>query len=287
MKKIILLLVLLLPIMVYAEEVNVKTIIPVDTKVSVKTEKFDYNDFIYNSSIDEKGNSLISFDSIKNNTISRLPISINILLFDKDQKNIGLVSYCTDMDLNSNYSGYKLSGNSSVPFSINIVSKYFVNGKSTSDVKYISVLDENKYCHVGGYDKYNGLTIDEIVNGVGNENKENEIIKLINKIKENGLVPIIVLVLVGILILVVLIMIISSVLKKIKNNKLMKNKDIMNDIPMEETVDLTYENVDNNETLEDDTSISMGVIDNSIENNKTNEKDNNEEDGSDLTKFFN
>ena len=69
MKKLFLLVLLLLPIMVYAEDYEVKTLIPVDTKASVKTEKFDYNNFIYNSKVDEKGNSLITFESVKNNNV--------------------------------------------------------------------------------------------------------------------------------------------------------------------------------------------------------------------------
>lgn len=290
MKKIIFLLILLLlPVMVYAEEVSVKTLIPIDTKVSVKTEKFDYNNFIYNSGIDSKGNSLITFESIKNNTVSKLPISINILLFDSNQKNIGFVTYCTDRDLSSNYSGYKLSGNSSAPFSINVVSKYFVNGKSTSDVKYISVLDENKYCHVGGYDKYKDLTLDEIVNGVGNKDNESDITKFINNLKDNGLLPIIILVLVGIAVLVIIIMIVSSILKKIKSNKMTKMSEVKIDVPVEETVDLSYGEVDNTESLDDDSSISMGEVNNIIDDNNIieEEKSNDKDDGSDLTKFFN
>lgn len=293
MKKFIFLLVLLLlPVMVNAEEV--KTLIPVDTKVSVKTEKFDYNNFVYNSGIDSKGNSLITFESIKNNTVSKTPISINILLFDNNQKNIGFVTYCTDKDLSSNYSGYKLAGNNSVPFSISVVSKYFVSGKSTSDVKYISVLDENKYCQIGGYDKYKDLTIDEIVNGVANKDKENGITKFINDLKENGLIPIIILVLVGIAVLVIIIMVVSSLLKKIKNNRMVKNQEVKIDVPMEETVDLSYGEVNtDSEILEDDSSISMGEVNNTIEEDNTledevkEEKNNDEEDGSDLTKFFN
>ncbi len=288
MKKIIFLLVLLLlPFMVYAEEV--KTLIPVDTKASVKTEKFDYNNFVYNSSIDAKGNSLITFESIKNNTVSRMPVSINILLFDSNQKNIGFVTYCTDRDLSSNYSGYKLNGNSSVPFSINVVSKYFVNGKSTSDVKYISVLDENKYCQIGGYDRYKDLTIDEIVNGVGNKDEEKGITKFINSLKENGLMPIIILVLVGIAVLVIIIMVISSILKKIKSNKVISNQEVKIDAPIEETIDLSYKDVNNDtEVLDDDNSISMGEVNNNITNDSIEEeKNDDEEDGSDLTKFFN
>ena len=287
MKKILFLLFLLLvPVIVYAEDYDVKKIIPIDTKASVKTEKFDYNNFVYNSSVDEKGNGLITFESIKNNYVTKSFVSINILLFDENQKNIGFVAYCTDKDLDSNYADYELKGNSSSPFSIKVVSKYFIDGKGAKDVKYISVLDENKYCQIGGYDKYKGLTLDEIVNGVTTKKSENSIDKLIIELQEKGIMTIIILGLAGVIVLVVLIMIISSVSRKIKNTRLTRKKDIVNE-PIEETVDLTYDDV-NNETLEEDEVVSMGEVNNTIEDNKDEEEiDKNDDDEEDLTSYFN
>lgn len=283
MKKIIFLLVLvLMPIMVYAEDYDVKTLIPVNTKASVKTEKFDYNNFVYNNSVDSKGNSLITFESIKNNTVSKIPISINMLLFGEDQRNIGFVTYCTDKDLDSNYSGYKLSGNGISPFSINVVSKYFVKGKTTSDVKYIAILDDNKYCQVGGYDKYSDLTLDEIVNGAIDKKEDNSIHKFIVELQENGMMKYIIIGLVGLALLVVIIMIISTISRKIRDNRRNRVVEYKEDTPMEETVNLSYDKVDD-EGFEED-SVSMGEVNNTLEDDN---KDNNEEDGSDLTKFFN
>lgn len=293
MKKIIFLLVLLmLPVMVYAEDVQ--TLIPVGTKASFKTENFDYNNFVYSSSVDEKGNGLITFESIKNNGVTKKPISVNILLFGEDQKNIGYVTYCTDKDLDSNYSGYKLNGNSSAPFSIKVVSKYFVDGKNSKDVKYISIYDDNKYCQIGGYDKYKDLTLDEIVNGVTTKKEVNSVTKFINDLQEKGLMPIIILVLVGIAVIVIFVMIISVFIKKAKNNRYNKVNDF--DIaPMEETIDLTYNDLDStnlksdlniskgdDNTLDDDASIK--TEDNNLENEVVNDK---EEDDGDLTSFFN
>lgn len=293
MKKIIFLLVLLmLPVMVYAEDVP--KLVPVDTKASFKTENFDYNNFVYSSSVDEKGNGLITFESIKNNGVTKKPISVNILLFGEDQKNIGYVTYCTDKDLDSNYSGYKLNGNSSAPFSIKVVSKYFVDGKNSKDVKYISIYDDNKYCQIGGYDKYKDLTLDEIVNGVTTKKEVNSVTKFINDLQEKGLMPIIILVLVGIAVIVIFVMIISVFIKKAKNNRYNKVNDF--DIaPMEETIDLTYNDLDStnlksdlniskgdDNTLDDDASIK--TEDNNLENEVVNDK---EEDDGDLTSFFN
>ena len=133
------------------------------------------------------------FESIKNNTVSKIPISINMLLFGEDQKNIGIVTYCTDRDYGSNYDGFKLNGNQAVPFSINVVkTKYFVNGKTPGDVKYIAVLDENKYCKIGGYSNYEGLTIDEIANGIVPKERQGiSLSKYVENLKESGLVSII------------------------------------------------------------------------------------------------
>lgn len=161
---IILLCLFVFPFFVYAEDYEIQTLIPINTHATVKTDKFLYGDFYY-TYVDGSKEGLISFSSITNNTVSKTAVSINILLFNEEQKNIGFVTYCSDKDYSSNYSGFKLSGNQSAPFSISVVSKYFVDGYYPSDVRYISVYDENKYCHIGGYDNYKDLTIDQIVNG--------------------------------------------------------------------------------------------------------------------------
>ena len=103
MKKImfyvLLLICFLSPSFVFAQDYQVKQLIPVDTSATVKTEKFTYQDLVFNSALDAKGNARITFGSIINNTVNKTPISINLLLFDSDQKNIGIVTYCTDKDI--------------------------------------------------------------------------------------------------------------------------------------------------------------------------------------------
>ena len=161
MKKIgflILLIVFFFPIFVLAEEYQVYDLIPINTSATVKMEKFNYIDFSYNSS-----NETVFFGNIQNNTISKTAISINLLLFDQNKQNIGFVTYCTDKDVGSDSYGFKLDGNQSVSFSIPVISRYFVSGKGNSDVQYIAVMDENKYCHNGGNDQYSGLTVEEII----------------------------------------------------------------------------------------------------------------------------
>lgn len=190
MKKIIyylfIIVVLFSPVFVFAEEYKTKQLIPVESTATVSTEKFVYQDFKYNGTI-------ITFGSITNNSISKVPISINLLLFDAEQKNIGFISYCTNKDYGSNYEGFKLNGNQSTPFSIKLVQKYFVDNKGSQDVKYIAVLDENKYCKIGGYSNYKGLTIDEIVNGISENNKSKfSIDRYVEEFKESGIIGIIV-----------------------------------------------------------------------------------------------
>lgn len=165
---------------VNAQEYQLNTMIPVDTTATVKTEKFDYNDFVYKSGVDAKGNSIITFGSIKNNTNSKNPVSINILLFDDQQKNIGFLTYCSDKDVSSDYAGFKLRGGESSPFAINVTKRYFADpdNNNAGDVKYIAVMDDNKYCHIGGYDKYKGLTLAQITKGEVVENPKKDGIDL-------------------------------------------------------------------------------------------------------------
>lgn len=151
---------------VYAEKYEQYSLIPIDTVATVHTESFEYNEFVFHSGIDDKGNGTITFNSIKNISGEKRPVSINILLFDSKKLNIGLIAYCTDYDISTEFSDLLLPANDSVAFYINVVvNKYFVEKKSMSDVKYISVLDDNKYCKTGGSTKYAGLTIDKIKSG--------------------------------------------------------------------------------------------------------------------------
>ena len=198
MKRIIYYLIILIgiftPIFVFAEEYQTMKLIPVDTSATVSTDKFTYQDFMYNSNVDGNGNTIISFGSITNNTISKLPVSINVLLFDTNQKNIGIVTYCSNKDYGNNYEGFKLNGKQSAAFSIKVTNnKYFVKDKGTRDVKYIAVMDENKYCKVGGYSNYEGLTIDEISNGIYSNNKSSiSLSRYIEEFKESGIMGMII-----------------------------------------------------------------------------------------------
>ncbi len=163
MKKLLFFILLFLALPVQAKDFELKTLIAVDEKATIKTEKFDYVDMYYSSKYDDNGNGIIHFGSVHNNNeVIQTPISINVLLFDFDRKNIGYVTYCTDRDYSTSYSYYKLKGGQSIPFKINVTSRYFVERTGPKDVYYIAVMDENPYCQIGGYTKYAGQTIEEI-----------------------------------------------------------------------------------------------------------------------------
>lgn len=152
---------------VNAEELN--TLYPIDSVISIQTKNFSYSGMKFNSGVkDRNGYPVISFGSITNNSKSTkpIPISIDILMFDSSQKNIGFITYCSEKDLDTDYSGAVIRQKESLPFNLSIVKKYFVKEKSYSDVAYFSVLDDNEYCKVGAYDKYEGLTYEEIKNGI-------------------------------------------------------------------------------------------------------------------------
>ena len=157
---------------VNAEELN--TLYSVDSVISIQTKNFSYSEMKFNSGVkDRNGYPVISFGSITNNSKSTkpIPISIDILMFDSSQKNIGFITYCSEKDLDTDYSGAVIRQKESLPFNLSIVKKYFVKEKSYSDVAYFSVLDDNEYCKVGAYDKYEGLTYEEIKNGITKNEK--------------------------------------------------------------------------------------------------------------------
>ncbi len=154
---------------VYADDYKINELIPVNTVASVETDKFDYKNFVYDPTIDGSGNASIKFEGIQNNTLSKTAVSIDVLLFDEQKKNIGFLTYCTDKDISSENAGFKIRANQVVPFTIPVTSRYFAKGKAPADVKYIAVRDENRYCQIGGYTNFEGLTIEEIVNGVNTE----------------------------------------------------------------------------------------------------------------------
>ena len=196
---------------VNAETYEKGTLIPLDTNATVYTDLFQY-DFVAGSSLNDKGNSVITFSSIKNLSDEKLPVSINILLFDAESKNIGYLTYCSEKDVSTEFAGFKLDGGASTPYYINVVSRYFANKKGPSDVKYIAVYDENKYCHIGGYDKFEGLTIEQI-----NFKESEQYGKAISFLKNGAITFIIILLFIGIGLLFIEGLIINTLHRKMFN----------------------------------------------------------------------
>ncbi len=244
---------------VYAadEMYKVNTLIPVNTKVSVETDKFDYNGMIYNTKLDSKGNASITFDGIQNNTLSKTAVSINVLLFDEAQKNIGFLTYCTDKDINTDNSGFKIRPNQVVPFTIPVTKTYFVEGKLPKDVRYIAVRDENRYCQIGGYSNYKGLTIEEITNGVEVETKKFEFPDFSSLINMS-LVIIFFAVIAGIGILIGIVKLIQYLMHRKPVEKVVKPTKINTSVKVEENseadkpIDLNsfYSNTDSLNSVE-------------------------------------
>ena len=163
---------------VNAETYNVKDLIPVDTSATVDTELFTYDGFSYNSTLDAKGYAHLTFSGITSKATSKVPISINVLLYDENQINVGFLTYCTDQDYSTDNNRRKISPGERISFDIPVTKRYFPTNldeeNGPSKVKYISVLDDNEYCNVGGYDKYIGLSHDDVVKGITTKDVDGE-----------------------------------------------------------------------------------------------------------------
>lgn len=212
----VLLLVGMIMLPVKALEHNIGELIPVDETATVDTDIFNYQEISYSKSEDT---ATINIKAVYNKTDKQKPMSINILLFDKDRVNIGFVAYCTEKDVESNYSQAKVSSNKAKDLSIRISKKYYAEEKTFKDVAFYSVLDANEYCQIGGYDKYSGLTIEEIINGR-------------SEIKENhtfigGIISIVlpyIPIVAGVVVFVIIISLIAKIIKKSSNEKMVSNK---------------------------------------------------------------
>ena len=178
MKKLYIFIVMILSLCVClnvnAQSYKTGELIPVGTSATVDTDLFTYNDIVFNTT-----DGKVKFGSIRNNSNSKVPVSINILLFDKDKINIGFLSYCSTYDYSSDYSQVELGSKAVTPFYINVTKKYFHKEDEKlrddeiityNDVSYIAVLDDNHNCNTGGPTKYKGLTIEKILNGEVNSN---------------------------------------------------------------------------------------------------------------------
>ena len=159
---------------VSAMEYNTMELIPVTESFDVSCEMFNYKGINYNG-------SAITFSSIENITDNSVPISISIGLFDQDEKNLGIINYCSNNDYDSDFSNLKLDSKQSIPYTFKVKEeKYLAEGKSFSDVKYIAVMSDNEYCKVGGAQNSVGKILAEI--SAGGEKEVNKIDEFLSSI---------------------------------------------------------------------------------------------------------
>lgn len=186
---------------VYAKEKDDLRLFKTDELGSAKMENFSYDNIKYTPVLDNNVNyGVINIGSVTNISKKKLPISIDVLLFDKDKKNIGFVTYCTEQDYSSSYAQLKLASKESAMIDINVTKKYFVDDAKAQDVSYYAVLDDNIYCHVGGYSKYMGLTPEQIQSGdifVDKTDKKTELIEWFKSIDLTHIIIIVVSVIVS------------------------------------------------------------------------------------------
>lgn len=154
LKKILILIAVLAIIPVQAANYELKELIPVDIETTIVTNNFSYKDFYYNKNNSAKAEKdYINFKEIKNLTKEEKPISITVAFFNKDKKNIGTMNYCSEK---------KLNAQESTSYSIEITKNYLGKEYSSDDIKYISVLSDNKNCRTTGSEEFIGQTVKEI-----------------------------------------------------------------------------------------------------------------------------
>ena len=174
---------------VYAgDKYDVKTLISIKTTADVSTDIYNYRNIKYVDKVEDKKYGMFEIDSITNNSKIERPYAINIFLFNKKQKNIGYVSYCSSKDLEGDYAQLMLGSKAKSYFTVPIDKKYFGKGYDRSDLAYFAIDENNGECVVGNVDKYLGLTLYDISQGdVSPKYNENSFMNKIYGIVNKGL----------------------------------------------------------------------------------------------------
>lgn len=152
---------------VNAETYQLGELLPVDEHANLTTNIFEYRDFYYNDNTMEAqylGNNFVIFKAIKNVSKEEYPVSISIGVFDQNKVNIGTVNYCATADNTSVVAGTVLQSGEEKAYVIEINKRHLADKKSVSDIKYISILSDNKTCKTGATLENAGKTIAEIHN---------------------------------------------------------------------------------------------------------------------------
>ena len=151
MKRILLLIILMLSLLmpdVYADNYDLREVVPKDIQTSVDGEKLFYKNIKYD-------NGIITMDYIRNNTYEELKPTVTIILFDKDKLSIGVVNYCDQGVIIPSKTNHK-------DIKINASDYKFAKGSSIKDVEYYAVYNENTSCKQNDYADYYGKKIEDI-----------------------------------------------------------------------------------------------------------------------------
>lgn len=198
---IISLILLLLPISTYAfgeldkdkkpeetSSIGRLELIPADEVSTVILEDYAYMNFTYINEVEKQTYGVLKFELVKNKRKEKQPLAIDILLFDENKINIGRVAYCTTKDLAGEYAQVQVNSGGGSPLTVFVDDTYFVSGHTKDEIAYLAVLDDNDKCYVGNYNKYGGLTIEEIAQGkVSPDWNENDFINMFSFILNVGI----------------------------------------------------------------------------------------------------
>ena len=183
------LLLALFSLNVYAgDKYDTMNLISVKNKADISTKTFDYRNIKYLDKVEDKKYGMFEIDSILNKTKTDMPYSISILLFNRKQKNIGYISYCSTKDLSGDYAQLKLDAGAKTAFTIPVDNRYLGKGYKRSDIAYYAVSDDNKDCKIGEVEKYLGLSLYDINQGeVSSKYNSNSFMNRIYEIVNKGL----------------------------------------------------------------------------------------------------
>ena len=135
-----------------AANYELNELIPIKIKTSITTDIFSYRSFSYEDGV-------IYFDTVKNLSNEERPFTISIGLFNKKERNIGTINYC---------SSEKLASKEERSYQINVTNDYLGDEYSNKDIAYIVVFSDNKNCTTDNKDMFLGETLKEVLVGKNN-----------------------------------------------------------------------------------------------------------------------
>ncbi len=195
-------------------------LIPIDEVASVDTKAYEYIKFHYEKNVSRQTYALLRFELVRNKSVDEKPLAVDVLLFDQNKKNIGFVAYCTTKDLVGDQAQLTFSSGAASVLDIIIDEEYFIENYTKNDVYYIAILDGNDNCYVGNSNKYGGLTIEEISQGmVSPDWHENEILNIFSFILNVGIYTFLAIVFVVIVLFVLYSALLNSLNKSMFGKK--------------------------------------------------------------------